>query len=275
MEGESSTDRTRQEAPAGPDTSSSSGRPSGLKGALTPAHSAIGPTGGLYEKAVELLQRFEDTPGSTFKERLDTWFATRADENAADTGVTWPSARITRLWKFFFKAGQGTTDRHGFCIKMGPMDQRTEAERESARARSAASLVNIDPDERTRRATLGLTLVAMSVLVAAALVAAAPEVSSLSDAVPAPGAVGPAATAAAAAGADAAWLGRLLLKLAVVPPAAFGALLAASIWDVDGTGMQQVPNADLDLALRKKIIYVFTPISVVVFGLVAAWVALG
>jgi hypothetical protein len=25
----------------------------------------------------------------------------------------------------------------------------------------------------------------------------------------------------------------------------------ASIWDVDGTGMQQVPNADLDLALRK------------------------
>jgi hypothetical protein len=25
----------------------------------------------------------------------------------------------------------------------------------------------------------------------------------------------------------------------------------ASIWDVDGTGMQQVPDADLDLALRK------------------------
>jgi hypothetical protein len=69
---------------------------------------------------------------------------------------------------------------------------------------------------------------AFSVLVAAALVAAAPEVSSLADAVPSPGALGPAATAAAAAGADAAWLGRLLLKLAVVPPFAFGALLAVS-----------------------------------------------
>jgi hypothetical protein len=27
--------------------------------------------------------------------------------------------------------------------------------------------------------------------------------------------------------------------------------LQASIWDVDGTGMQQVPDADLDLAIRK------------------------
>jgi hypothetical protein len=35
--------------------------------------------------------------------RLTTWFTTRADENAADTGVTWPSPYITRLWKFFFK----------------------------------------------------------------------------------------------------------------------------------------------------------------------------
>jgi hypothetical protein len=35
--------------------------------------------------------------------RLQPWFTTRADENAADTGVTWPSPYITRLWKFFFK----------------------------------------------------------------------------------------------------------------------------------------------------------------------------
>ncbi|WIA11556.1 hypothetical protein OEZ85_011665 [Tetradesmus obliquus] len=228
MDSEIKPDSARQDAPAGPDTHSSRDQPSGLKGALTPAHSAVGPTGGLFEKTVELLQRFEDTPGDSFKERLDTWFTTRADENAADTGVTWPSARITKMWKFFFKAGQGTTDRYGFCIKMGPMDSRTEAERASARSRSAASLVNIDPQERTRRTTLGLTLVAMAVLVAAALVAAAPEVSSLADAVPPPGSLGPAATAAAAAGADVAWLGRLLLKLALVPPFAFGALLAAS-----------------------------------------------
>jgi hypothetical protein len=69
---------------------------------------------------------------------------------------------------------------------------------------------------------------ALSVVLAAALLAAAPQVDSLADAVPTHGSLGPAATAAAAAGADAAWLGRLLLKLAVVPPFAFGALLAAS-----------------------------------------------
>jgi hypothetical protein len=33
--------------------------------------------------------------------------------------------------------------------------------------------------------------------------------------------------------------------------AAAVAVLQASIWDVDGTGMQQVPTAQLDLALRK------------------------
>jgi hypothetical protein len=32
---------------------------------------------------------------------------------------------------------------------------------------------------------------------------------------------------------------------------AAAAAAQASIWDVDGTGMQQVPDADLDLALRK------------------------
>lgn len=39
--------------------------------------------------------------------------------------------------------------------------------------------------------------------------------------------------------------------------------------------MQQVPDAGLDLALRKKIIYTFSPISAVVFGLAAAYVVLG
>jgi hypothetical protein len=73
MGSEISPDSARQQAPAGPDatSSSSSGKdiPSGLKGALTPAHSAVGPTGGLFEKTVELLQRFENTPGDSFKER--------------------------------------------------------------------------------------------------------------------------------------------------------------------------------------------------------------
>lgn len=37
--------------------------------------------------------------------------------------------------------------------------QKSEADRAEARVRSAASVVNIDPQERTRRVTLGLSLV--------------------------------------------------------------------------------------------------------------------
>jgi hypothetical protein len=56
--------------------------------------------------------------------RVGKWYDQRSSEDAADaTGVTWPSAHLTRLWKFFFKAGTGTTDRYGLAIKMGPMDQ--------------------------------------------------------------------------------------------------------------------------------------------------------
>jgi hypothetical protein len=56
--------------------------------------------------------------------RVGKWYDERTSEHAADaTGVTWPSAHLTRLWKFFFKAGTGTTDRYGLAIKMGPMDQ--------------------------------------------------------------------------------------------------------------------------------------------------------
>lgn len=89
-----------------------------------PRHSVGGPTGGLVDKIKELGQRLKDTPGDTLQDRINTWYDRRVSEHAADaTGVTWPSTRITRLWKFFFKAGQGTTDRFGFAIKLAPVDQ--------------------------------------------------------------------------------------------------------------------------------------------------------
>lgn len=38
--------------------------------------------------------------------------------------------------------------------------------------------------------------------------------------------------------------------------------------------MQQVPDAGLDLALRKKVVYTFTPIGLLLTALGVAWVVL-
>lgn len=40
--------------------------------AVRPAHSSGGPTAGLVAKTKDLYQRFQDTPGDTFKERWVT-----------------------------------------------------------------------------------------------------------------------------------------------------------------------------------------------------------
>lgn len=136
-------------------------------------HSAGGPTGGLIDKIKELKQRFADTPGDTFQQRIDTWFDARSRENAADaTGVTWPSERATRLWKFFFKADQHTTDRYGFAIKLADLDNRSEEERAAARARAAEKGTNIDADERSRRVKAGTAMVALTAAVGAVMVQA-------------------------------------------------------------------------------------------------------
>jgi len=133
-------------------------------------HSAGGPTGGLVDKVKELKQRFDETPGDNVKQRVDTFYDARSKENAADTGVTWPSETITQLWKFFFKANQGTTDRYGFAIKMAPPDQRSEEERAAARAQAAKEVVNIDADERSRRVKAGAGLLALTTVIGAFMV---------------------------------------------------------------------------------------------------------
>ena len=30
---------------------------------------------------------------------------------------------VTRLWKFFFRPGDGYVDRYGFSVPMGPLDE--------------------------------------------------------------------------------------------------------------------------------------------------------
>eukprot|EP00879_Flechtneria_rotunda_P007492 GHRR01007860.1.p4 GENE.GHRR01007860.1~~GHRR01007860.1.p4 ORF type:complete len:100 (+),score=24.49 GHRR01007860.1:1143-1442(+) len=94
---------------------------------------------------------------------------------------------------------------------MGPPDNRSDEQRAAARAKSAAGLVNIDPEERTRRTTVGLGLVALSVVFAAMLLQQSGEDGLLPY--DATGALG---------------LLRTVAKSVVIPPFAFGALLAFS-----------------------------------------------
>ncbi|KAL0025251.1 hypothetical protein WJX77_010518 [Trebouxia sp. C0004] len=74
---------------------------------------------------------------------------------------------VTRLWKFFFRPGDGYVDRYGFSVPMGPLDNRTEAQRQEARESAAMNLTNIDSEERKRRIGLGTIMLIVLVGVAA------------------------------------------------------------------------------------------------------------
>jgi len=65
---------------------------------------------------------------------------------------------VTRLWKFFFRPNEGYVDRYGFSVPMGPLDDRTEAQRQEARENAARNLTNIDQEERNRREILGIVM---------------------------------------------------------------------------------------------------------------------
>lgn len=71
--------------------------------------------------------------------------------------------QVTRLWKYFFRPGVGTTDRLGFAIPIGDkLDQRTEDERFEARQQAARNAVNIDDQERRRRIIFGGALLVVT-----------------------------------------------------------------------------------------------------------------
>lgn len=71
--------------------------------------------------------------------------------------------RVTRLWKYFFRPGVGTTDRLGIAIPIGnKLDQRTEDERFEARQQAARNAVNIDDQERRRRIIFGGALLVVT-----------------------------------------------------------------------------------------------------------------
>jgi len=78
---------------------------------------------------------------------------------------------VTRLWKYFFRPGSGTTDRLGIAIPMGTvLDERTEDERAEARQDAARSATNIDGEERRRRLVFGPAVLALTGAVAWGLV---------------------------------------------------------------------------------------------------------
>ncbi|GAQ79006.1 hypothetical protein KFL_000220370 [Klebsormidium nitens] len=88
------------------------------------------------------------------------WWKTEPEKKGeTDAMVTWPSEKITEVWKVFFKPNMGYTDTFGFSVPMRKTDDnRSPEERAAARARAAEAAVNIDDAERRRRMLLGLIL---------------------------------------------------------------------------------------------------------------------
>lgn len=68
-----------------------------------------------------------------------------------------PASAVSYCWHSI-NVNTSAGVRYSLCWVLVCM-QRSEAERAEARSRSAASVVNIDPEERTRRVTLGVGLV--------------------------------------------------------------------------------------------------------------------
>eukprot|EP00775_Hariotina_reticulata_P001587 gene1588-1928_t len=196
----------KSSAPAAPDGGTARlGKLAAMAGQVTKADSTI--TGGIGRQSKEQEENEKLKP-AVGKSGLRPGGPEAA---AAVQGHAWDFLQA--------KAGTGTTDRYGFAIKMGPLDKRTQEERAEVRSRSAAAQVNIDPMERARRTAVGLGLVSASILVAALLIQARDTATS-SSMMDVGGPLGSMAVVDAAA--------RQLTKLAVVPPFAFGALLAVS-----------------------------------------------
>ncbi|KAK9917151.1 hypothetical protein WJX75_001340 [Coccomyxa subellipsoidea] len=148
--------------------------------------------------------------------------------------VTWPSEKVTELWKVFFKPNEGYKDVFGVTWPLREdLPKPSEEDMRMAHAAAAKDLVNIDPPERRRRVILGSVLSGVTLL--AMYTAAKLHAHPL----------------------ERAWL---------LLPFFLGAAEIASgagVWDVDGTGMQNIDDPEVDLGIRKKVI------SYVSYGAVA------
>ncbi|EIE27820.1 hypothetical protein COCSUDRAFT_55800 [Coccomyxa subellipsoidea C-169] len=149
----------------------------------------------------------------------------RTKELKGDNEVTWPSEKVTELWKVFFKPNEGYKDVFGITWPLRKdLPKPSEEDKQRAYAAAAKDLVNIDPPERKRRIILGSVLSGVTIL--AMFTAAKLHAHPL----------------------ERAWL---------LLPFFLGAAEIASgagVWDVDGTGMQAINDPEVDLGIRKKVI---------------------
>ncbi|BDA48335.1 hypothetical protein COCOBI_12-0110 [Coccomyxa sp. Obi] len=121
--------------------------------------------------------------------RLEDFLGDRTERLKDGNRVTWPSEKVTELWKVFFRSNEGYKDVFGVAWPLSEDAPRpSDEDIQMARAEAAKWLVNIDRPERKRRVI-------------------------------------------------------------------FGSVLLAGVWDVDGTGMQAIEDPDVDLGIRKKVVY--------------------
>jgi len=106
------------------------------------------------------------------KQEGEGWWKTDAEKKGeTDSVVTWPSEKITEVWKVFFKPNMGYTDTFGISVPIRETDDnRSPEERAEARAKAARDAVNIDDAERRRRMMLGLILLGVSGVIATIMV---------------------------------------------------------------------------------------------------------
>jgi len=103
--------------------------------------------------------------GLSSEVRPETWLGDRTENLKDGEKVTWPSEKVTELWKVFFKSGDGYRDVFGVAWPLrSDLPKPSDADIEKARAEAAKNLTNIDGPERRRRILFGAGLTALTVL---------------------------------------------------------------------------------------------------------------
>lgn len=75
------------------------------------------------KRAVRTVARARDSLGDTFKDIGKKQFdLTQTSYRKGGMESEKVDGPVSRLWKFFFRPGDGYVDRYGFSVPMGPLD---------------------------------------------------------------------------------------------------------------------------------------------------------
>lgn len=123
--------------------------------------------------AEDLKNTFVNEPVNKILEKQQQIYDERVASNVAQSDVTWPSPFITKMWKFFFKANTGNTDRFGVALPIQSFpgcEDLSDEQRQALRDKAARDGMNITDHERQLRIKLGVVSLVVVLGVAASMV---------------------------------------------------------------------------------------------------------